>query len=123
LADRRAVVLRWAAVLAWAACVVVASVLPAPKIPGPSIPGLDKAAHFAFYLGLAFLAQRAMRKTCLAYWAAVTVSCGAFGAALELVQGFLPGRSSSVADGIANVLGAAAGSAAYVLWVRRRGAT
>jgi VanZ family protein len=120
LADRRGVLLRWAAVLAWAACLAAVSVVPGPAIPGRHIPGLDKVAHFGFYLILALLAQRATRKSCLAYSAVVTLSCGVFGAVLEVVQGFLPGRSSSVADGIANVVGAAAGSAVYILWVRRR---
>ncbi len=107
----------------WAACLVAVSIIPGSAVPGPRIPGLDKVAHFGFYLILAFLALRATRQTSLAFWAVITISCGVFGAALELVQGFLPGRSPSVADGIANVLGAAAGSAAYVLWVRRRKAT
>jgi VanZ family protein len=123
LADRGLLNLRWAAVLAWAAFVVVLSVLPGRAMPGIAIPGLDKIAHFVFYSALALLAERAARKPHFTSWAVVTVSCGLLGAMLELVQRFLPGRSMSVADMLVNFLGAAVGSATYILWVRTRATT
>lgn len=123
MADRSPVNLRWAVVIAWAVCVVTVSVLPGRALHGPDIIGLDKVAHFVFYAVLAILAQHAVRKPCLARWAAVTVSCGLFGAMLELAQGLVPERSMSVGDALANFLGAAAGSAGYMLWARRRATT
>lgn len=120
MADRGPLKLRWALVLVWAALVVILSVLPGRVMPGKVIPGLDKIAHFVFYAVLALLAQRAARKLHLTSWVALTVSCGLFGAVLELVQHFMPGRSMSVADMLANFLGAAAGSAAYILFARKR---
>ncbi len=119
-ADRGPVGLRWAAVLAWAALVVLISILPGRTLPGPRIPGLDKVAHFVFYAVLALLAQHALRRPSPACWAVVTVSCGLLGAALELVQFFLPKRAMSVTDALANVLGAAAAGGVYVLLSRRR---
>jgi VanZ family protein len=111
---------RWAVVLAWAALVVILSVLPGRVIPGKVIPGLDKIAHFIFYAALALLAQHAVRKWHLTSWGIVSVSCGVFGAILELAQQFLPGRSMSIADMLANLAGAAAGSAVYILVTRKR---
>ena len=123
MADRGPLKLRWAPVLAWAALVVVWAVIPGRVLPGKVVPGLDKIAHFAFYAVLALLAQRAVRRSRLTSWAAVTVSCGLLGAMLELVQHFLPGRSMSIADMLANLAGAAVGSAAYILWTRKRATT
>ncbi|MHC5057754.1 MAG: VanZ family protein [Planctomycetota bacterium] len=123
MADRRLLIVRWATVLAWAALVAVLSVLPGRAFPDHGTTGVGTVGHFVVYLVLAFLAQHAARKPCLMYWVVVTVSCGLFGAALEVVQQLLPGRTMSVADGLVNFLGAAAGSAVYVLWARRRAAT
>ncbi len=120
MADRGPLNLRWAVVLAWAALVVILSVLPGRVVPAKAILGLDKIAHFVFYAALALLAQHAVRRPHFSSWAAVTVSCGIFGAMLELAQQFTPGRSMSVGDMLANFAGAAAGSAAYVLWARKR---
>jgi VanZ family protein len=123
LADRRLVSVRWAVVLAWTALVTILSVLPGRAYPDHGTTWIGTVAHFIVYLVLAFLAQHAARKPCLTYWAVVTVSCGLFGAALEVVQQLLPGRTMSVADGLVNFPGAAMGSAVCVLWARRRAAT
>jgi len=123
LTDRRPLELRWATVIAWAALVALLSVLPMRGLPTGGLPGIDKVAHFVFYTVLALLAQRVAWKPCLTCWAVVTVSCGLFGAILELAQRSLPGRSMSVADALVNLAGAAAGSTAYFLWNRERAPT
>ena len=113
--------MRWTPVFAWAAIVVLVSVLSGRAMPGYRIPGIDKVAHFVMYAVLAALAMHAARKPCLSCGAIVTASCGLLGGLLELAQAFLPGRSMSLADALMNVAGAAVASAAYVGWTRRRG--
>jgi len=120
MTDRRPLELRWATVLAWAVLVALLSVMPMRGLPAGGIPGIDKVAHFVFYMVLALLSQRAARKPCLTCWAVITISCGLFGATLELAQRFLPGRSMCVADALVNLAGAAAGSTLYFLWNRER---
>ncbi len=108
--------LRWAAVLAWAAAVLVLSVLPGKILRVPPVIGAAKIAHVVVYGILALLIQHAVRKPCLRCGVVVTVVCGLFGAVMELAQVLVEGRTASVADAVANLLGAAVASALYVMW-------
>jgi VanZ family protein len=111
---------RWLAACAWTAAVVALSVLPGGALPSVSIRFSDLAAHLLVYALLAALLQNAARRPCLSCWLVVTAGCGAMGATLELVQQFVvPGRYGSVADAVANLLGAAAGSAVWIALQRR----
>lgn len=100
--------------------VLAISVLPAGTVKAPEVLGFDKLAHAVVYGVLAFLIHRAASWPCLACGVIVTASCGALGAVLEFVQSFVPGRHPSVADAIANLLGAGLASIVYVKW-RTRG--
>ena len=105
---------RWFPVAAWVGLLLVLSLLPATVVETPAVLGFDKLAHAAVYGVLALLAHRAVRRPCLSCGLVVAVLCGALGACLELAQAFVPGRTPSLADAVANLAGAAIASAVYV---------
>ena len=115
--------LAWAAVLAWMLAIVALSALP---IEGPGwirVPlGIDKWMHAAFYGLLAVLGAVAWSAT--GAGSAVAAVRGAalassYGAVVEWIQSFLP-RTPSVADWVADLVGAVIGAAGWWL-ARRRG--
>ena len=115
--------LRWAVAVSWIALVVTASVLPGEAFEPPSFPGADKIAHLLMYGIMAALMHHAVRRPCLTCGALVTALCGLIGGLMECAQLAVPGRFASLADAFANVLGAAAASAVYVVLLRRRRAS
>jgi VanZ family protein len=98
--------------LALAALIVGASARPA--IAGPKVENFDKVAHFSVYGLLGTLACRVGRGPRAAVLGLVAVS--AFGATDEWHQSFVPGRSPSVADWVADTLGATTAILLYVKW-------
>lgn len=87
------------------------------------VPQQDKLYHFAEYLVLAALIAFALAGT--GRWVPLerfllTVSLSAlYGLLLEALQAFVPGRSASALDAVANTLGAVVG-AAIILWAHGR---
>lgn len=72
--------------------------------------GADKLVHGAFYGILAALVVRAMLR--IGGWkrlATTAIALSAFGAVDEWHQGFIPGRSPSIADWGADSIGALVG--------------
>lgn len=102
------------------AVVVALSVMPAESVPAPGL--WDKAGHALAYGALATaggIGYRGLRAVLL-----LGLGLLLFGAALELVQAFLPGREASLHDLLANAIGIALGSllagAANALWPEPR---
>ena len=115
---------RWILASACALGVVVVSVLPS----GPSVlggwdrnisPRLQDAGHVPAY-ALVFLAlawaQSASRKPGWGRLLLTALACSALGMLLELVQAFVPGRTCSVADELANIAGVVAGLLMIGVW-------
>ena len=101
----------WPALL-WAALILVGTSWPNITV-GPDIGGLDKVVHFGMYGGFAYLLLRASRYR--ASWGRVTIvlACVAvFGLIDEVHQAYIPGRSASIADWFADILGGATGAVA-----------
>ena len=100
---------------AWAAAIVVLSLIPSP--PDPGIDGGDKLGHFLAYAALAWWFGRFYTG-----WTRVAYALGfvGMGIALEFAQGALGYRSLELADMAANTLGAAAGWAAAAMLPLRR---
>jgi VanZ family protein len=74
----------------------------------PSIVGAhDKWAHFGAYAVLGFLPVTGLRSLRLGLLLALAAI--PLGAALELLQHFVPGRTPDVFDALANSVGAVAG--------------
>lgn len=87
----------------------------------------DKVAHFAAYALLGALLARAVAGAVLVGYTGATVWKAWMGATLyaasdELHQSFVPGRTASLADGLADSTGALVGAVAMLLiarWVLR----
>lgn len=95
---------RWAwATAAYAALMLAVSVIPI-SVEGPDVPQLDKLLHVGEFLVFAWLLIRAKTRPVPAWLLAA-----AYGAMIEVVQGFLPWRSASWWDLGANLVGATAG--------------
>lgn len=94
--------LPWLPAAAWAAVLFYLSSL--STLPSPGVSHSDKAAHFAAYLVLglllAFAADRTARSLALA--AALGLL---YGASDEVHQLFVPGRSASLGDWMADAAG------------------
>ena len=114
----------WWPPIAWAAGILVATWIPGayvPRLPGPE--GTDKLIHFAFFVVLAFLIQRAPRERGSARLTLyVILALAAFGALDEYVQQFIPGRDMELFDWIADVSGAIVGVVIARLTLERRAA-
>lgn len=79
---------------------------------------IDKLAHFCVYGLLATLVRRALSGPRAGLVAVLATSL--FGVTDELHQAFVPGRSTEVADWVADTLGAALAVALYGGWRRYR---
>lgn len=88
---------------AWAllALVTIASLAPLPAMPGaPS--GSDKLVHFAMYAALMYCYARAYP---WGRWYIAAAGLIGYGIGMEIFQYFLPPRSASMADALANSAG------------------
>ena len=97
---------RWLPALLWLALVLTATSIPNPDV--PNVPGGDKVAHTIMYGVLTLLVAHALSGSRrLLGAAAATVPLVALIAAVdEWHQLFIPGRSASVADWLADMAGA-----------------
>jgi len=101
----------WPALL-WAALILVGTSWPNISV-GPDIGGLDKVVHFSMYGGFAYLLLRASRYRASWGRVALVLACvGVFGLLDEVHQAYIPGRSASIADWFADLLGGASGAIA-----------
>ena len=115
----------WGPVVAWAALIfVLSSFSRLPEGP-PQI--TDKHAHVIVYAVLAALIVRALARGA---WAGVTtrvaivaaVAAVLYGFSDELHQAFVPGRSATLVDVLADAIGAALAAGGLRAWaiIRRR---
>ena len=105
---------RWFWPLAIAALIFVAS--SRTRVASPAkIPHVDKIAHFMVYGLLGTLICRTQRLgTATAVWSLVAAS--AYGVSDEWHQSFVPGRTTQLADWIADTAGAALAITLYSKW-------
>lgn len=77
----------------------------------------DKVLHFVLYAGLGLLVCRALTNAGtsnkISRWVVAAVVASAYGLSDEWHQSFVPGRSSEVADWLADTAGGAAGAFIY----------
>lgn len=93
----------------------MAGVVTASLQPGLAPPGefqLDKLIHFAVYAALSALPLAAIGQRGAAI--AIGIVMVGSGLLVEWLQGFVPGRSASLGDALANGAGSVAG---IVLWI------
>ena len=122
-AGARLKVRRWLPPLLWAGVILFVTSLPSGLVPRQLGP-FDKVIHFAIYGLFAVLLSRDLSQATGRWRAALlaVVIAVAFGAADEWHQGFIPGRSTDLADWRADSIGAAAGAVLFALAHRRRAA-
>jgi len=104
----------WGPVSLWALVVLFLSTIPCVGLPEVSIDHFDKIVHFFEYFVLSMLLVKALfdhrddlpgKKVFLF----TLIIAGMYGIVMELLQSFIPGRTPSLADVAANVLGVLAG--------------
>jgi len=94
------------------------------SIPGPNIPikidviGWDKLVHIVLYCILAILAYKAFGNKPNRVWI-VVIFCIIYGISDEFHQSFVPERYPSVADVVADSIGAGLGSLIIIRFQRK----
>lgn len=112
-------------VIAWAAYVLVASLIDPGGTGLPStgplgLIGVDKWLHLGSYATFAWLLALAVSAGTPRQLAAVCLATIAFGAGVELLQAPSPARSADLFDAIANAVGAVIGVGAWTATRRLR---
>ena len=109
---------RWIPPLAWAAVILILTSIPVPRIGAPA--STDKVVHLAVYAVLGVLLARAPHRPRVGTLVALAAGAALFGALDEFHQRFIPGRSASVDDWVADAVGGALGIIAYAAARARR---
>lgn len=95
-----------------------------PTVPFPAtVWGLDKILHFGAYAGLAvvmFPAHRRWREQPARWAVSVALWAALYGISDEFHQMFVPGRTATVADFLADAAGASFGAWAMFRFAARR---
>ncbi|HET6621395.1 MAG TPA: VanZ family protein [Dongiaceae bacterium] len=93
------------------ASVLVGLLSLAPSAAVPEIPVDDKTEHVLAYAVLGLLGGVASRRGI----PRLVLGLGAYGAVLELLQAFSPGRAPEAADAVADIIGACLGAGMAVV--------
>ena len=115
---RGSLVLYWLPPIIWAGIVLAGTLT--PRLPGPDLSGHDKNLHLFAYLILGLLMLRTFRgglkwSTGRAVGWTLLVG-GIFGAGQELAQLLVPGRSATMGDFVANLVGLAIAAITVLMW-------
>jgi VanZ family protein len=111
--------------------IIIATGTPGDYVPSVGYTGLDKAVHFGMHFLFAMLVHRALlyhadgslvRSHTLLF---TVLFVSVFGIIIEWYQVFIPNRTPTIGDGIANILGAVVYSVLYYvklwkIWPERR---
>ena len=114
---------RYRSAIAFAALLLVVSLLPAPETGGPTPElfglALDKWVHAGSYAALTGLLLRGHGRRELAAVAVLVALAVGYGGGIELLQGLVVSRSLSVADMAANTVGAVLSGLAWLTLTTR----
>ena len=116
--------LAWSAVMSYCGLLYYLSDQPRLR-PPQTVPSSDTLAHVAAYAVLGWLWTVALRETwegcsSLAVVLFALIFTLGYGLSDEWHQSFVPGRVSSAADVVADVIGGGLGAGSFFLWTRRR---
>ena len=116
--------LAWSAVMSYCGLLYYLSDQPRLR-PPQGMPSSDTVAHVAAYAVLGWLWTVALRETwegcsSLAVVLFTLLLTLGYGLSDEWHQSFVPGRVSSTADVVADVIGGGLGAGSFFLWTRRR---
>lgn len=103
--------------------ILVLSTMPVGSfLPEVEVPNIDKPVHFLMYafFTVAILLDRAFlqRRPIALWYIFAPLIAIAYGGAMEIVQHFLPWRSCSIYDFIANDIGAIIGTLLFALFYK-----
>ncbi len=103
----------WIVTALWGGLILALTSIPGSDVPTFELPAADKLGHAALYAVLGLLIMRAMRAQARRVWPAVVALAGVavFGAVDEWHQRLVPGRSTELADWLADMVGGAIGIA------------
>ena len=112
------ILVRWVVLIAFAGLVMYGSLRPIAPGLMPEVPHIDKVLHFVAYAVMTMLAFRALWADDARPVSLVALAIGvglvtAYGAGMEIFQGFTPDREFSWLDMIANGAGAALAAAVW----------
>ena len=116
----------WPAIL-WSVVVLILTLLPGEKLPDVPIFGIDKIVHFFIFGLLMILSAFGLYKISRqenSIQSPVLISLlysVLFGIMIEVIQQYVPNRSFSVYDIIANVIGVGLGYLTFNIWRKRYG--
>lgn len=113
---------RWLPPLLWAGVIIFATSMPSDLVPA-QVSTFDKAAHFSMYAVLAGLLTHQLAEDTTAPWRIAALAVAgvlAFAAVDEWHQQFIPGRSTELADWVADAAGAVTGAFTVALVGSRR---
>jgi VanZ family protein len=114
----------WPAIL-WSLIVLVLTLIPGSAIPDVRIFQVDKLVHFFIFGVLMIFCSYALKKTAdrkgipLNPLLISGIYSVCFGVMIEFIQRFVPGRSFSIADMLANTIGVGLGYLVFV-WLKKR---
>lgn len=101
---------RWTPPAVWAVLILIGTSWPDISVGPDDIIGLDKMVHFTMYAVVAVLVGRAFAAPLSGrVFLRLLIGLSAFGAIDEWHQAFIPGRSTSIHDWIADTLGVLVG--------------
>jgi VanZ family protein len=116
---------RWTPSAAWSAVILIATSIPGALLRGaPFIPGGDKVVHALLYGTFGYLVCRGVEASGVPGMRRVVTllaMIGVFAAFDEWHQQFIPGRSTEVADWMADMAGATVGMTISRTALWRRG--
>jgi VanZ family protein len=114
----------WPGIL-WSLVVLVLTLIPGSAIPEVGISQVDKLVHFFIFGVLMILCSYGLKKTSDIKGAPLNpllitgVYSICFGVMIEFIQKFVPGRSFSIADMLANSIGVGLGYLVFA-WLKKR---
>jgi VanZ family protein len=114
----------WPAVV-WSLVVLVLTLIPGSAIPEVGIFQADKLVHFFIFGVLMILSSYAIKKTAgtkgifLNPLLISSLYSVGFGVMIEFIQKFVPGRSFSLADMLANTVGVGLGYLIFIFLKKR----
>jgi VanZ family protein len=108
--------------LGWALFILIATLIPGKTIPSVPIFGIDKLVHFFIFGVLIFLWLYDSNKDSVnrlkkqhSFMLSIL-----YGISIEFIQYYIPGRSCSIYDIIANSIGVALGYYAFTIYKKKK---
>ncbi len=114
----------WGATIIWSIALALGMLLPSEQIPESQLWSNDKLVHlgvfmiYSFSWSVAFMGLRPVQSTKIKLLVRALTICIVYGAVLEFLQQFIPGRMTDIYDLLANTLGAVMGTIVVITFTK-----